>query len=112
MATREVVITRIAPASALRVTLAFSLVGLLAWVLAVTLLYFSLDAAGIWDRLNGVIGGVGGEQLVSFGLVISVSAVGGAIVGAVLTLLAPILALIYNAIVDLFGGLMLEVQRN
>ena len=43
MARRDVTITRISPTSAFRVGLALSLVGLIAWMLAVCLLYIGLN---------------------------------------------------------------------
>lgn len=61
MAHREVVITKVAPMSAFRVGLALSLVGLVAWVICVAILYVGLDATGVWNNVNSVIGGVGGE---------------------------------------------------
>lgn len=111
MAHREVVITRVAPMSAFRVGLALSLVGLVAWVICVAVLYFGLDSFGVWDNVNSVIGGVGGEQKVTFGLVMSVSALVGAIMAIAATIMAPVGALIYNAVVDLFGGLRVRLSE-
>lgn len=106
---REVEITRISPLAALRVALALSLVGLVAWILCVTVLYFGMDAAGVWSHINSIIGGIGAEQSVSFSLVISVAALGGAVVAFASTLLAPVVAVIYNATVDIFGGLRVSL---
>ncbi len=58
MARRDVTLTRISPMSAFRVGLAMSLVGLVAWILAVCIMYFALDQAGIWDSLNRILKGV------------------------------------------------------
>ncbi|WP_026165996.1 DUF3566 domain-containing protein [Corynebacterium mastitidis] len=110
MAYREVVVSRIPPMAAFRVALALSLVGLVAWVLCAALLYVGLDAAGVWDNLNSVIGGIGGEEIINFGVVISVSALVGALGAILATLLAPLCAVIYNSVVDLFGGLAVEVE--
>ncbi|RNE48140.1 DUF3566 domain-containing protein [Corynebacterium alimapuense] len=111
MPARDVAVTRISPLSAFRVGLAMSLVGLVAWLLAVVLLYFGMGAAGVWDQVNSLIGGVGGDQVITFGMVISVATLLGAI-GAILTsVLAPLSAVIYNAIVDLFGGLTVSLQE-
>ena len=62
MARRDVTITRISPTSAFRVGLALSLVGLIAWMLAVCLLYIGLNQVGIWESLNSLVGGVGGAR--------------------------------------------------
>lgn len=110
MARRDVTLTRIKPLSAFRVGLAMSLVGLVAWLLAVCLLYFGVDQVGIWDQLNNLIGDVGGTQVVSFGMVLSIAALVGAIMAILCTILAPLMAIIYNAIVDLFGGITVRLS--
>lgn len=112
MAQREVTLARISPFSAFRVGLALSLVGLVAWLLAVCLLYFGLDQVGIWEDLNSLVGGVGGGFEVTFGVVLSLSSLVGAITAVLMTLLAPLMAFIYNAIVDVFGGLSLRLDEN
>lgn len=106
MAARELALTRISPQSAFRVALAFSLVGLVAWILATAILYISLDFVGVWDKFNSVVSGVGSEQVISFGMAMAISALVGAIGAIAMTILAPIMALIYNAVVDLFGGIV------
>lgn len=105
MATRQVAVTRISPLSAFRVALALALVGLVAWLLAVSILYIGMDAAGIWNQVNSLIGDIGGDQSIGFGMIISVAALLGAISVILVAVLAPLFAIIYNAIVDLFGGL-------
>ena len=112
MAQREVTLARISPFSAFRVGLALSLVGLVAWLLAVCLLYFGLDQVGIWEDFNSLVGGVGGGFEVTFGVVLSLSALVGVITAVLMTLLAPLMAFIYNAIVDVFGGLSLRLDEN
>ncbi|OFK61025.1 MULTISPECIES: DUF3566 domain-containing protein [unclassified Corynebacterium] len=107
---RELHLARISPMSAFRVGLAMSLVGLVAWLIAVCLLYVGLDQAGIWDSFNSLVGGVGGGFEVSFGLVVSAAALFGAIIAVLMTILAPIMAVIYNAIVDVFGGFKIRLQ--
>lgn len=111
MATRDVSLIRVSPLSAFRVGLAMSLVGLVAWLLAVALLYLGMDAAGIWDQVNSLLGDIGGSQAVSFGLVMSFAALLGAIGAILTTILAPLTAVVYNAIVDLFGGLQIRNQE-
>lgn len=106
MAARELALTRISPQSAFRVTLAFSLVGLVAWILASAILYIGLDLLGVWDKFNSVVSGVGGDQVISFGMAMAISALIGAIGAITATILAPLMALIYNAVVDLFGGIV------
>ncbi|AGF71028.1 DUF3566 domain-containing protein [Corynebacterium halotolerans] len=111
MAARDVAVTRISPLSAFRVGLAMSLVALVAWLLAVALLYSGMSAAGIWDQLNSLIGDIGGSQAITFGMVISFAALIGAIGAILMTVLAPLAAVVYNAIVDLFGGLTVTLRE-
>lgn len=111
MATRVVSVTRVSPLSAFRVGLAMSLVGLAAWLIAVAILYVGMGAAGIWDQLNSLLGDIGGEQAVTFGLVMSFAALLGAISAILTTVLAPLAAVVYNAIVDLFGGFQVTHQE-
>ena len=110
MARRNVSLKRISPLSAFRVGLAMSLVGLVAWLIAVVLLYFGMDQFGIWESLNSLIFDVGGTQTITFGMVVSICALIGAVIAILSTIIAPILALIYNAIVDLFGGIEMGLQ--
>lgn len=105
MATRRVTVARISPRSAFLTALALSLVGVAVWLICVVLLYIGLDAAGVWEKMNNVIGGVGGERGITFGLVLSAAALMGAVSGLLCTLLAPLLAIMYNSSVDIFGGL-------
>ena len=56
---------------------------------------------------------IDGEEAPSHGdirLVISASALIGVIFAVLLTLLAPLMAVIYNAIVDVFGGLRVDLD--
>lgn len=110
MAQRELAVTQISPLSAFRVALVLSLAGLVAWLLCVVICYVGLDAAGVWRQVNSVIGGVGGERAVGFGMVVSFAALAGAAVAILVTVLAPLAAVIYNSTVDLFGGLVVTLR--
>lgn len=110
MARRNVSLKRITPLSAFRVGLAMSLVGLVAWLIAVVLLYFGMSQIGIWESMNSLIFDVGGSQKITFGMVFAICALIGVVVAIFNTILAPLLAVIYNSIVDLFGGLDLGLQ--
>ena len=54
---------------------------------------------------------MGGGFEVTFGVIISASALIGVIFAVLLTLLAPLMAVIYNAIVDVFGGLRVDLDN-
>ena len=111
MASRNIAVTRVSPLSAFRVGLAMSLVGLAAWLIAVALLYLGMDSAGIWDQVNSLLGDIGGERSVTFGLVMAAAALLGALSAILTSVLAPLAAVVYNAIVDLFGGLQIGTQE-
>lgn len=111
MASRSVAVNHVSPLSAFKVALAMSLIGLVAWLIAVAVLYFGMDAAGIWDSVNSLIGDVGGSQAITFGLAMSVAALLGAIMAILIAILAPLAAVIYNGIVALFGGLQVHLQE-
>lgn len=107
---RYVAVSHISPASAFKVALGMSLIGLVAWLIAVAVLYFGMHVAGVWDSVNELIGGVGGDQAITFGIAIATAALLGAIMAVLLSILAPLAAVIYNGISDLFGALEVAVR--
>ncbi|AKK04377.1 MAG: DUF3566 domain-containing protein [Corynebacterium sp.] len=111
MATREYSIQFISPMSAFRTGFALSIIGLFAWLVCSAFLYFGLKAAGVWGQFNDVIGGVGGEQSITFGVVMSMSLLVGAIFAIISSCLAPLMAIVYNAVVDLFGGIRVTLRQ-
>lgn len=111
MGTRKVAITQVTPQSAFRVGATFAVIGYIVTLVAVSLVYAGMALAGYVDTLNSLIGGVGGESLVSYKMVLAATAVLGLIWAILIAILAPLTAVIYNAVVDLFGGLTLEVYE-
>ncbi|HZK32139.1 MAG TPA: DUF3566 domain-containing protein [Corynebacterium sp.] len=111
-ARRNFALARIAPGSAFRVGLVMALVGFVAWLIAVTLLYVGMSAAGILDSVNSLIGDVGGENVITFGVVIVAAALLGAIFTILMAILAPLGAIIYNSIVQLFGGFNIGLEED
>ncbi|WJZ01330.1 DUF3566 domain-containing protein [Corynebacterium freiburgense] len=110
MSTRKVTVRRVSPLSVFRTSLALSLSGLVAWILCVCIVYFGMNMAGIWTKLNTVIGGAGGSELITFPIVLSAAALLGAMVALSSSILAPLTAMMYNAFVDLFGGVIVTLQ--
>ena len=108
---KNIAISRISPLSAFRVGLAVSLVGLVAWLIAVTVVDFVMSAFGFWEYINGFMDGLGAGMLIDYGLVLSLSALLGAVAAILGTILAPLFALIYNAVVALFGGIQVDLQQ-
>ncbi|WP_018298139.1 DUF3566 domain-containing protein [Corynebacterium lubricantis] len=110
MAAREVELRKISPASAFKVGLILGLIGLVIWLIAVTILYVGMDAAGVVDQVNSLIGGVGGEQAVGFGLAFMSALLMGAIGTILVAVLAPLTAVIYNLVADIMGGLRVTLD--
>lgn len=104
MATRKVAVTEIGVVSVFKVATIISLVGFIAWMIAAVLLYFGLSAAGVVESMNSLIGGVGGDKVIDMPFVLSAAGLLG-LLGVVFTaLIAPLMAVIYNSIADLVGG--------
>ena len=111
MASRRVAITRINTMSVLRTALLLALAGLAAWVVCVCLLYVGLDAAGVWDSVNAVIGGAGGEGTITFQIVLGAATLLGAIVALLVVVLVPITAVLFNAFSGFTGGLTITLTN-
>ena len=111
MASRRVAITRINALSVLRTALFLALAGLVAWVICVCLLYVGLDAAGVWDAVNAVIGGAGGEGTITFQIVLGAATLLGAIVALLIVVMAPITAARYNAFAGFTGGISITMSN-
>ena len=107
----ERAITRIEPVSALKVGLVFNLSLFLVWVLAMALIYLVLGGAGVWDKLNGLVGDLtdsgGFTGGMYFGAVIAL----GLLEVVIFTLLSPVVAVIYNSAAAVFGGLRITLDR-
>ncbi|AKV59381.1 MULTISPECIES: DUF3566 domain-containing protein [Corynebacterium] len=105
MAARKVAIKHIGVGSVFKVATIMSLVGFVVWMLAATLIYFGLEQTGVIDSINSLIGGVGGDQVIDMALVLSGAALVG-LIGVVFTaVISPLLAVIYNSIADMVGGI-------
>ncbi|MEH0148119.1 DUF3566 domain-containing protein [Corynebacterium sp. Q4381] len=104
MAARKVAVKHIGVGSVFKVATLLSLVGFVAWMIAAAIIYYGLERAGVVDSVNSLIGGVGGDQVIDMTLVLSGAALLG-LIGVVFTaVMAPLIAVIYNAIADLVGG--------
>lgn len=83
-----------------------SLAGLVAWILCVILLFLGMQLTGVLGKVSDGFG----EGLVSFGSIVSFAALVGAIAALLITVLAPIVAMLYNSFVDLFGGIVVKIK--
>lgn len=107
----ERAITRIEPVSALKVSLVFNLSLLLVWVLAMALIYVILGGAGVWDKLNGLVGDLTDSAGLTSGMYFGAVIALGLLEVVIFTLLAPLAAMIYNSAAVVFGGLRITLDR-
>lgn len=104
MAVRKVTVRNIGAGSVFKVATLLALLGFIAWMGACALVYYGLDRAGVVESVNSLIGGVGGDQVVDMKLAMTAAALLG-LIGVVFTaVMAPLTAILYNAVADLAGG--------
>lgn len=103
---------RIDPWTVLRLSLIVSVVMFFVWMIAVGLLYLSLDALDVWDRINStystLVSSSTAEEvgtLITPGTVFGVTAVVGAVNIILFTALSAVFALVYNASAAMAGGI-------
>ncbi|MEJ5918756.1 MULTISPECIES: DUF3566 domain-containing protein [unclassified Corynebacterium] len=100
-------IRQISPWAVMRISAAVGVVGFLAWMIAVGLIYVVLEGMGFWNRFAELVGGDGG---VSAGLVFGLGAAIGALWMVLVTALATLGAIVYNACSDFVGGIKIAVR--
>lgn len=104
MAVRKVTVRNIGAGSVFKVATLLALLGFIAWMGACALVYYGLDRAGVVESVNSLIGGVGGDQVVDMKLAMTAAALLG-LIGVLFTaVMAPLTAILYNAVADLVGG--------
>ena len=98
---------RIDPWSTLKFSFVYSLAGLVVLLVAVVALYSVVDAMGVIDSIRSFLRDVGGDsmmQWLSFGRVLSIALVLGAVNVVLFTAFATLTAFVYNVCTDLVGG--------
>jgi hypothetical protein len=98
---------RIDPWSMLKFAFVYSLAGLVVLVVAVIALYSVVDAMGVIDSIRSFMRDVGGDKAMawlSFGRVLTISIVLGAVNVVLFTAFATLTAFVYNVCTDLVGG--------
>jgi hypothetical protein len=103
-------VTEVSPGSALKVGAVLSLCMWVAWMIAAALIYILLGIGGIWDRMNNLLGDLLGFDGVSTGMFFVVAAALGLVEFIVVTLLSPVVAVLYNSAAGLVGGLRVRVS--
>lgn len=104
---------RIDPWTTLKISLIVSIVMFFVWMVAVGVLYLSLDTLDVWNKLNEtyttlVVSPESSEaagQLITPGAVFGVTAVVGAVNIVLFTALSAVFAFIYNAAAGMAGGI-------
>ena len=104
MAARKVTIRNVSAGSVFKVATLLALFGFIAWMLAAVLVYLALDRAGVVESINSLIGGVGGDQVVDMKLAMMAAALFGLAGVVFMSIMAPLTAIMYNAVADLVGG--------
>ena len=107
MAHRRLLVRRISPWTTLRVSAAISVIGFLAWMVAVAVLYLLFEAMGFRDRFNDL---VGGDAALGVGMIFALAAGIGVLWGVLVSALATLGAVVYNACSDLVGGVTITVD--
>ncbi len=108
---------RIDPWTALKIGLIVSIVMFFVWMIAVGVLYLSLDALSVWDKINETYNTlvVSGDtvttqsDLITPGTVFGVTAIIGAVNIVLFTALSAIAAFVYNAAAGMAGGVELTL---
>lgn len=107
----ERTLTYINPLSALKLGAAVNVCLLVIVLVASAVMYALLGIAGVWDNLNSLLGDLTGMGSFGsaeyFGIVLTV----GIIEVIIFSLLAPVLAVMYNLSAKLVGGLRITVNK-
>ncbi|MEY8566456.1 DUF3566 domain-containing protein [Corynebacterium sp.] len=103
-------VREVAPLSALKIGAILSACVFAAWMVAAALIYIFLGLAGVWDRMNNLLADLIGADSLSAGLYFGVALGVGLLEFIVVTLFAPVMAVLYNAATGLVGGLSVTID--
>lgn len=106
---RESTLSRISPRSALRVAAAMNAVLFLVWMVVALVVFIGLGVSGVWGRMNSLLADLTGSDTVGAGTYFGAAAAVGVLEAVVVTLLAPVAAVLYNSVATLVGGLRVTV---
>lgn len=106
---RDSTLNRISPRSALRVAAAMNTVLFLVWMVAALVVFIGLGISGVWGRMNSLLADLTGSDTVGAGTYFGVAAGVGVLEAVVVTVLAPVVAVLYNSVATLVGGLRVTV---
>lgn len=109
---------RVDPWTVLKISLIVSIVMFFVWMIAVAILYYTLDAMTVWSKINDTFStltsspdtaAAGQTDLVTPLWVFGATAVAGAVNIVLFTLLATVAAFVYNAAAAMSGGVELTL---
>lgn len=109
---------RVDPWTVLKISLIVAIVMFFVWMIAIGILYLTMDAMGVWSKINDTFStltsspdtlAAGKTPLVTAGRIFGISAIIGAINIVLLTALATVAAFIYNAAAAMSGGVELTL---
>lgn len=104
-------ITHIDPKSALKIGFVINLCVFGIGLVAAALLYLVLGVAGVWGNLNSLLGDLMGSGNFGAGTYFGIVIALGLLELVIFTLLAPVMAYIYNLSAKLIGGLRVTVDH-
>ncbi|KAB3519185.1 hypothetical protein GC425_09285 [Corynebacterium sp. zg254] len=110
--TRQLTVFRVNPVSALKVGAGFGVALFLVWMIAVTIVWIVLNAAGVWDRLNNLLSDLFGLDTLGPGVYFGLTGLLGVLEVLVVVMLAPLAAVVYNDGQKLWGGLKVELAED
>lgn len=115
-------LAQIDPWSAMKTTFLFSFAFLVASLAAVAMLYMVVEAAGLFDSINAMVGEVLGtkdedaqfrvQDFLSFGRVVGFTAIVGALNVVLMTTIGTLGAFLYNLAATILGGLEVTLAED
>lgn len=107
MADTQLVVRRISPWTTLRISAAVSVIGFFAWMLAVAIVYLLFGAMGFRDRFSELLGS---DAAFGPGFVFGAAAAVGVLWAILVTALATLGVVVYNACSEMVGGVTVTLD--
>ena len=107
----ERTLTYVNPLSALKLGAAVNVCLLIVLLVASAVMYVLLGIAGVWENLNALLGDLTGMGSFGISEYFTIVLAVGVVEAVVFTLLAPVLAMLYNLAAKLVGGLRITVSK-
>lgn len=104
-------ISKINPLSALKVGVGFGVCLFIVWMVAVTIIWMLLGVAGVWERLEDLLVDLLGLDSLNPAIYFGTAGALGLFEMIIFVLLAPLVAIVYNAGEQFFGGLKINLKN-